>query len=344
MKILNKYKFTMQNVLKGFGIIFLVLVLLSFAMSFVFSPLLKNINSFTRSSLVNSPSYGGMMESSVAPKMATLSARNVMMSDDGIKHDYATGNDAENFEVTEYYAYIESSDIKNDCKIISNLKPLDYVIFENANQDENSCNFTFKAEKDWEKEILRILRNLKPKNLSENIHTIKSQIEDYTSESDILKKKQKSIEDTLEKATKTYNEISEFAREQKDTESLSKVIDSKLRTIERLTQDLINLNAQLERIERSKQIQLDKLKYTIFRVNIIEKKLLDFKKIKENWFSAIKYAIQDINEAIQGMSVNLITLAFLLIQYSLYFFILIFIAKLYWKWAKKILKNKKDKK
>ena len=48
-----------------------------------------------------------------------------------------------------------------------------------------------------------------------------------------LKKKKETIEETLNDAINSYNEIAKVATEARDAESLSRIIDSKIRIIER---------------------------------------------------------------------------------------------------------------
>ena len=339
MDFFKKLKLTPLNILKGIGLLFIVLILLSVGLQFIVSPL-KSLQSKLNPSTAfygnSNQSYGKEMAMDSA--MPMMSARNVMPTMDSSSNNYI-GDNAEDFEVTEYNGYIETTNLEQTCEKINVLKPLDYVIFENANQQEKNCYYTFKVKKDKTSEILTIIEELNPKELSENIYTIKGRIDDYTSETDILKKKKSSIEKTLAEATTTYDEITELARTNKDIESLAKVIDSKLNIIERLTQNIININAQLERLERSKQLQLDKLNYTRFSVNITEKKYFDINQIKDSWFNSIRTSINDINKAIQGISVNLLAFFILLLQYSVYFFIVILVAKLYWKWVKGIWKK-----
>lgn len=243
---------------------------------------------------------------------------------------------AENFEVSEYYAYIRTNSFDKTCQEIQNLKPLKHVIFEESNFDKTSCIFTFKVEKEKTQEILKFIEKFKPKELSENIYTIKKEIEDFTTETEILQNKRESLENSLKNATESYDEITQLARENKDIENLAKVIESKIRTIERLTQELLNINSRLEYLAKTKAIKLDQLKYTKFKVSVYEFKLFDFKALKDSWYYEIQESIRSINEVLQSLSVNLVVLLLIIFQYSLYFIIILFIAKLYWKLAKKV--------
>jgi len=117
---------------------------------------------------------------------------------------------------------------------------------------------------------------------------------------------------------------------------LAKIIDSKIGIIERLTQERININAQLERLERSKAEQLDRLDYTYFNVYVLENKFIDGDNLKDSWKIAVKSFIRDVNGVIQDITINLVSLLFLILQYIIYLFIILIVVKYGWRLAKYI--------
>lgn len=250
-----------------------------------------------------------------------------------------TGDDAEDFEITEYNASIETRHLKDICSDIEKLKSHDYVIFENANTYDRGCNYTFKVKRENVEEILAFVKNMNPRDLSANTRTIKKLVDDYTSEVDILQAKLNSIDETLAKSIEAYDSVTDLATETKDAESLAKIIDSKINVIERLTQERININAQLERISRSKADQLDRLFYTYFHINVSENKFIDGKQIQDSWKYSIKRFFIDINEIAQNISINLITIFFQVIQYTLYCILFVLVGKYGWKLVKYIWKK-----
>ncbi|MFH1822545.1 MAG: hypothetical protein ABH830_02480 [Patescibacteria group bacterium] len=267
---------------------------------------------------------------------ASLSVRNIVgevipPSDSG----YASGDDSEEYEVKEYDATIETRELENTCQTVASLKVKEYVIFENSSEYDKGCNYTFKVKKDNVEEILTIINELNPKELTENAYTIKRIVEDFTSEIEILEKKKLSIEETLDKAITAYDEISDLATRTQDAETLAKIIDSKIRIIERLTTERINVSAQLERLARSKAEQLDRLDYTYFYVYIYENKYIDGENLKDSWKQAIKEFVRDINNVAQAITVNLVSALFVIFQYLIYLFILLVIGKYGWKFIKR---------
>ncbi|MFA5109566.1 MAG: hypothetical protein WC458_03410 [Patescibacteria group bacterium] len=334
------------NILKITGLALVAIIVIVLAFRLIGS----SFNSLSRKvSLNNSASQGAPafdsevsylkseeMAYGVSGGAAGLSVRNVVSTTIPSPGKATTGDDAEALEVTEYNASIETRQLTDTCAKITAWKSRADVIFENANEYEHGCNYTFKVKRDSVGEILAALENLNPKELNANTYTIKNLVDDYTSEVEILKKKQSSIEETLTDAVNAYNGITKLATRIQDVESLAKIIDSKIGVIERLTQERINVNAQLDRLERSQAEQLDRLDYTYFNIRITENKLIDGQNLKDSWKTALKSFVRDINVFIQDITVNLVALLFLALQYIIYFFILLIIAKYGWQLAKHI--------
>jgi len=318
------------------GIAILVIVVLSFSTRIIGS----SFQSLTQSTGLSLPGVTGVPVYETRgssedadytdEKAVSLSLRNIAPQPPS--PDTSTvGAEAEAFEVTEYSAHIETRNLKDSCESISTLKVREDIIFENANEYSHGCSYTFKVTKESTDEILAFLKSMDPRELSENTYTIQKRIEDFTSQEDILKRKQETIEKTLTDAIYAYDEITRIARQSQNADALASVIDSKVRTIERLTQERINLSTQLDQLARAKAEQLDRLEYTYFNVTIFENKFVDGQELKDSWKMAIKTFVRDINTAIQDMTVGVVALLFLIAQYALYLVIVLLLAKYGWK-------------
>lgn len=275
----------------------------------------------------------------------TLSARNAMAPTPSsidmpimppVTPSPNTGADAEKFEVTDYSASIETRKLEQTCGKFADLKAKEYVIFDNSNAYDRGCSFTFKVEAAHVAEVLAWVKDLGPKYLNESTYTIKDQVDDYTSEEEILKKKLTEIDNTLKSATTAYDEVTRLATQTRDAQSLASIISSRLDIIQRLTQERLYINEQLDRLARSKSDQMDRLDYTYFRVDVTENTFVDTRMIKESWKQALRDVVRVINDAVQGVTINLIALFFILLQWTLYALILLVIAKYGWMFAKKI--------
>ncbi len=272
-------------------------------------------------------SYGG--------GMVTLSARNAASSMlypmPPMAPQGTTGDTAEDFEVTEYSASIETRNKDATCGSIADLKSRSYVVFESANEGDTSCNYSFKVRHENVEEVLAFVKTLEPTDLNENTYTIQNQVEDFTSETEILQKKLASVNETLESALDAYDGIQRLATQSQDESALARVIDSKIQLIERLSQERITINEQLDRYARAKSEQLDRLEYTYFHVSVYERKFVDGDQIRDSWKDSLAATIGDINRIIQESTLGLYALLFLALQWILYILILVVIAKYVWK-------------
>jgi len=332
MKFLRKFDPKLVNVFKAFGLVILGIIVIAFAIRLI--PISSNYKTYSGNSISPSmPLYD--VEDEDYGESLGLSIRNI----DSQSYYSVPGDDAEDFEVTEYNANFETRRLESVCEPILELKSRDDIIFENVSQSEKYCSYTFKVLHVNVDEVLDIIKGFNPKELNENTYTIKKLIDDYTSELEILNNKLLSIEETLESAIDAYDEITKLATQTKDVESLANIINSKISIIERLTQERININAQIERLERSKVDQLDRLDYTYFNIYIWENKFIDAEDIKDSWKRAVQYFVEDINSVVQGITINLLALIFLLLQYAIYLAIILVIAKYGWRVIKKFWKS-----
>jgi hypothetical protein len=333
-----------SKILKFSGLALIAIILIALAFNLIgssFSPVFNKSSEDMAFPSMGLSSSGGVMSNIKMDSGGAvgLSARNVTQSSpSSIMEPYGTvtGDTSEQFEVTEYNASIETRQLNKTCLAVSDLKVKDYVIFENANRYDKGCNYRFKVKRNNVEEILAVIKDLNPKEISENTYTIKKLVDDYTAETDILKKKLATIDDTLTKAMTAYDEVTVLATRVQNVESLTKIVDSKINLIEKLTQERIDINSELERINRSKAEQLDRLEYTYFNVTVYENKFIEWKSLSDSWKNAIKKFVLDINRVAQDISVNLVSFLFMLFQYAIYIFILLFIAKFGWKIVKYI--------
>jgi len=331
-------------VLKLAGLAIVVIAVIALAIRLItysISPLKSGLSNNMGLSYPSSDgiSLGKASSNSYYAEDASLSARNVAPEIMPSPNNNTPGDDAENYEVKNYNANIETRNLEDTCNQINNFKSRTDVIFENVSKYEKSCNYTFKVKTASVNEILDIIKKLDPKELNENVYTIKNVINDYTSEVEILEKKLASIESTLNNAVKAYDGITDVATKTQDANALAKIIDSKIQIIEKLTQEKINITTNLDRLARSKAEQLDRLEYTYFTVYVYENKFVDGQNLKDSWKIAVKSFVTDTNKLVQDISINLVLWVLTILQYLLYFFIVLFVAKYVWKFAKIIWKK-----
>jgi hypothetical protein len=341
MDFFAKFNLSPVRTLKALGLLVVGIFVVALAFELVGSSVGSLFENVRMNSFSVMPSYPGSSSQGYGKSSddlyreedaAGLSLRNIL----GVPAPSVPGADAEAFEVTDYQGTIETRNLADTCDAIYGLKGSSEVIFESATQYDRGCAYTFKAAHVRVPEVLSLIESLDPKELSENTYTIKRLVDDYTSEIDIIEKKLASIDATLENAIEAYDAITLVATRAQSAESLAKIIDSKVAIIERLTRERIAANAELERLDRAKAEQLDRLEYTYFRINVYENKFVDFQDLKDSWTAAVKEFVRDINAALQDMTITLVLLLVLLLQYALYFFVLLLVAKYGWLLVKHI--------
>lgn len=347
MDFLKKYKLEGAKLYKVIGLLILGLVLAVFALSMLASTFGGVLRGLPHMTSISEPSYDAAMppfagkgggvagyasSNSYAGDRAELSIRNI----DPIAPGYGqtTGSTAEQYEVSDYSASIETRNRDEACAHIASLKELEYVVFENASDSKKACSFTFKVERAHLAEILERLRGMSPKELSENTYTIKNQIDDFTGQEDILKKKLESIDSTLETALEAYDEITRIATRANDAASLATIINSKVQIIERLTQERINVRTELDTLARARAEQLGRIDYAYFNVYVYENKYIDPEEIAESWKSSLRAFFTAANQALQDATLNLIVFLLTLLPYAIYLALLLLAAKYGWQFAK----------
>lgn len=347
MKFLKNIEWTPLNILKGIGILVLLLIIFSFAARFASGGLNRVAYQLKGDGFAVSQGAPAMYGGGAAYDMdmafeEAASSTKLSLSNIGVPEPVpgvTTGDDAEEYEVTDYNASFETRNKVKECTVIADLKPLNYVIFENANDYDRGCSYRFKVEADYVDEILAMVKALGPKNLYENTYTIKRQLDDFTSQEEILQNKLDTINETLTTALDAYDDVTRVATSSGNAEALASVIDSKVNTIERLTQQRINIAAQLERLARDKADQMDRLDYTYFSVDVYENKFIDGEYLRDSWKGAVQRFVTNVNVLLQQLSIGLIGLLLFAARFVLYYFILLFAVKYIWNTTKHIWKK-----
>jgi hypothetical protein len=339
MKILENFDWSVKSIAKVIGIVILGIIALTVVISLI-SFSVKTI--FGTASYRSYDGYDYATEQAVSYDMGGAPAMMAKITMPPIPEPgYTTGDDAEEFEVKEYYGTIKTRHLDNTCAIIADLKVREDIIFESSDKNKESCHYRFKVKKEISDEIVKIIEDLKPDNFNASIQTIKGTIEKYDDELIILNKKLASIEETLEMAQDSYDEISKLATRQQDAETLAKIIDSKLQLIEKLSNERLSVKERIDRFNESKADQLDRLNYTFFNIDIYKDLIFDWKDIKDSWKYETKQLVINVNEVFQGISLHLAAYLVRFVQVVIYLFISLFLLKFVWIGVKRVWKGKK---
>lgn len=332
----HNFDWSLKSIIKALGALLLAIVgislvtlLVSFSIRTVISPFTSNY------------SYGGgaypeaamMSKSGYASDMA-ISTSNIMPPVPG--PDGSVQVNAEAYEIKDYYVNYKKSDKTKVCATVASLKPRADVIFENSNESKYSCSYGFKVIKENAEDILQLLKDLGPEDVNSNVYTIQKYVEGLTDQLTVLKNRLDQTETALADAQTAYNELTVLATRQRDVESLTKLIDLKLNTIERLSNERLNINQQYEQIQKQKADQLERLQYVNFNVSVQESRYVDWDQIKDSWKLEIQNFVQDFNSLVQWISVKLVSYILSAAVALIYIGIAFVILKLVWLVGRKV--------
>ncbi len=180
MNIFKNFDWSFKSIAKIIGLLILgiitltvVIALISFSIKTIFGTASYNQGydgyDYAMDEAVEFGKGGG------APVMATSRMIMTPIPEPG----YTTGDDAEEYEVKEYYGTIKTRKLDETCAVIADLKVRDDVIFESSDKNKESCRYRFKVKKEINDEIVEIIESLKPENFNASVDTIKGTIERY---------------------------------------------------------------------------------------------------------------------------------------------------------------------
>lgn len=244
--------------------------------------------------------------------------------------------DAESYEVSEYSADFRPRRKDKVCDAVAELKSRTDIIFEQSSSSDESCRYRFKVKKALTDEILTLLDELGAEDISANTYTIQRAVEGLADELTILQRKLDGIEATLTQAQSDYDELTRLATRKQDVESLTKLIDLKLNTIERLADERRQTADHISRLTKARAEQLQSIEYTTFSVSVVEERFIYWQQIADSWRYEIRTFITTFNDLLQSLTVTLVTYLLRVIQALIYFALSVAVLKLVWIIARRI--------
>lgn len=232
----------------------------------------------------------------------------------------------EDFEITNYTTTIRTRKLDETCTTIDVLKKEKEIVFEQSQQYDHRCSFVFKVEKPRTEYVLTLLKKLNPETFQENTQSIKSTVENFLTNEEILKKKLELTESTLVDAQNSYSEIQKIAVSQSNIESLTTLIQNKLSIINQLTTERMNIKIEMDKIAKEKAKQLDSLRYTFFTVSVDDIVIVDVKSIKNSWNHSITNLVNTANEVTRGITLELAGFGLIVLKWFVY--LVLFVALL----------------
>jgi hypothetical protein len=214
--------------------------------------------------------------------------------------------------------------------VVETWKPLAYVVFEQATRGERACSYRFKVQRAQSDAMLAAVQALNPTDLSASTESAKRQKVQFDGELSILLRKQAILESTLESSVAAYDELVTLAKSAEDVETLSRVIDSKLAQIERLTRERITLAGHLQQLARQMAELEDRIEFVYFNLTIEKYEIVDGDAIVDSWVAAMRTFAFNLNQVLQSLTLGLLANLLLFAQIILYVLMLLVAVKYGW--------------
>jgi hypothetical protein len=339
MNLFKNFDWSAKSIAKAAGVILIGFVALALAVSLISFSIRTIFQPYS-----DGYDYGGMGGGGYAEMAYDKSMTNqlgIIPPEPGPDGEFVD-TDAESFEVRDYSVNYQPNSKDKICSTVSALKTDAEIIFENASESDRSCNYRFKVLRAREAEILALLAELDPEDINNNVYTIQRTIQDNESRVEILKKQLAEKEAALNEAQSSYTELQQLATRKQDIENLTKLIDLKINTIDRLAQERIQINQQLDQMASEQARQLERLKYTTFSVSVYEDRIVDFEQIVESWKIELKIFVQTINEVIQAVSITLATYALRAVEALIYLLLAVIFLRVVWALGRRVWYFKRD--
>jgi len=252
------------------------------------------------------------------------------------------GEDAEDYEKRNYNASYQTRKFEETCTAISDLKPLEYVVFNNSNKGERWCNYNFRVDVEHEDEIVQKLKALDPRDFSIDTSTIERSIEYSDSELVMLERRKVSTTETLTQAEKAFNDLIAQATRSGDTATLSEVINNKISTVDRLNQQLLNTQDRIDRLTKGRGEQIEQIEYAHFYVSVEKVMLLDTENFADVWKQRVQEMFSNANATLLALTVGLVSFVLAAIEFIVFAAIAVIgitiFAKLMWTVVRRIWK------
>lgn len=228
------------------------------------------------------------------------------------------GEEAEDYERRDYNAYYETRKFEETCAAVSGLKPLEYVVFDHSNKSEDWCNYTFRVDIEHEEEVIVMLKDLDPRDFNINTSTLERGIEYNESELAMQQRRLESTTQTLNQAEAAFNSLITQATREGDTATLSEVINNKISTIDRLTQQLLNTQERIGRLSQDLGEQVDQIEYAHFNVSVSKTIFVNGEQLKDEWKQNVQQVFIKVNATLLALTLGLITFILTAIKFIIF--------------------------
>lgn len=238
--------------------------------------------------------------------------------------------DEQTYEARQYAATVKTGEYSRVCDTIESWKPRADVMFEQVTRGETSASYRFKVTQGSADALLAELQRLNPSDLTEQTEVVKKQLLVYTSELDVLQKREALLVETLDTVNSTYDELVALSKGANDVKTLANVIDDKLRYMQQLANQRIEVSRQIDAIAQRKAELMDRIEYVTFSITVQKYQILDTDRMKDSWVQALRVLATNANDTLQALTIGFLTFMLLLIKVAFFGFVVLVLVKYGW--------------
>ncbi len=242
----------------------------------------------------------------------------------------------EQYETTDYTVSARTKDFDEACELVRTLKADNTIDFKRLDEQLNHCSATFYTSEERAQAVRERLAAIAGAEVTRSTVSVTRQREQLATESDVLRQQLTVVETTLADAERQYDEITEVARASNDASALTKAIRDKLSIIETLNQKRINLLSRLQHMNQQAADLEERIGVVAFNVSFTRSYPLDLDQKSRQWEAAWKELDAAVTTFLIGFSAYLGIFVLNVVQYAVYFLIIIVVVRFGWKLVRRL--------
>lgn len=244
----------------------------------------------------------------------------------------------EQYETARYSVSARTKQFDELCDALSTLKSNPKIHFKNLNESLNNCYATFYVNKDTAASVLGTFTAFSGVEINHGVESVTRHREQLQDQAGILKQQLASVERTLADAETQFNEIADFARQNKDAVTLSQAIREKLSNIDTLTQRKINLTSQLNNIYQQSADLAERIHVVQFDVSVTRSYPIYLNQDSQKWEVAWKNLKDNYTDTLIGLTAFFGIFLLWTLRITIYLVVLIIVVRVIWKFVNKLWK------
>lgn len=243
------------------------------------------------------------------------------------------------YEARAYRATITTHDFGYVCDTLEGWKPRPDVVFEEVARSDTSARYRFKTTRATAPDILAVLKALDPDDLTEETEVVKKQLLAYTSELEVLQKREALLQQTLSDVSAAYDELVALSKTTENVKVLATVIDDKLRYLQELSHQRIQVSREIAALAERRADLGDRIDFVYFTVDVVKYQIIDKAALRDTWVRAARDFVDATNVALQTLTLGFLTLCLFAIKVVFFGTLGIMAVKYGWRLAVRIWRS-----